>query len=120
MKSNPILEQLKENDIVMIEVPSMERSNVKQICRVYNLKFKKADDKIKFDWLEFEGEILYTNMKLHKSMKNDPVGNCMAITEKINPDQLEQIARVNDMWKVELYPMSDAELEYGRARFNSL
>ena len=114
MKSNPILETLKENDIVMIEVPSMERANVKEICRIYNLKFKKADEKSKLDWLDFDGEILYTNIKLHKSMLNDPTGNCMAITQKIDLEQIEQIARVNDMWKSDMYLLSDAELEHKR------
>ena len=114
MKSNPILETFKENDIVMIEVPSMERSNVKEICRIYNLKFKKAEGESKLDWLEFDGEILYTNIKLHKSMLNEPTGNCMAITQKIDIEQTEQIARLNDMWKADKYLLSDAELEHKR------
>ena len=122
MKNNPILETLKENDIIMIEVPSTEIASVKEICRIYNLKFKKAGSETKLDWLDFDGEILYTNFKLHKSMLNKPSGNCMAITHKIDVEQLEQIARVNDMWKSDMYLLSDAELEHKRnlvmSRFN--
>jgi hypothetical protein len=70
----------------------MERANVKEICRIYNLKFKKADEKSNLDWLDFDGEIIYTNIKLHKSMLNNPSGNCMAITQKIDLEQIEQIA----------------------------
>lgn len=112
MKNNPILESLQENDIVMIELPSTERSDVKQICRIFNLNFTKSDNEKDIDWLDFDGEILYTNIKLHKTMLDYPLGNCMAITEHINADQLEQIARVNDMWKTDMYLMSDAEFEY--------
>ena len=114
MKNN-LLETLKENDIVMIEIPSTERSHVKEICRIYNLKFTKADEKSNFDWLDFDGEILYTNIKLHKSMMNEPIGNCMSITHKIDKDHVEQMARVNDMWKSDMYLLSDAELEQKRA-----
>lgn len=120
MNNNRILETLKENDIVMIEVPSMNRANVKEICRIYNLKFKKADVERKLDWLEFDGEILYTNIKLHKSMLNDPCGNCLAITHKVDAEQLEQIARVNDMWKADMYLLSDAELEHKKSLLESI
>lgn len=101
---NPILLELKENDIVMMEV-----MKVKEICRIFN--FKNADsDK----WLEFDGEILYTNTKLHKSMLNNPIGNCMSITEIVDPNHLKQLARINDMWKSDKYLLSDAELNYKR------
>ncbi len=99
----------------MIEIPSTERSHVKEICRIYNLKFTKAGEKSKLEWLDFDGEILYTNIKLHKSMLNDPIGNCMAITHKIDIVHIEQIARVNDMWKSDMYLLSDAELEHKKA-----
>lgn len=112
IKNNNILKSLKENDIVMIEIPSSERNDVKEICRIYNLKFIPADSKYNFDWLDFDSEILYTNMKLHKSMLNQSMGNCMAITEKIDLEQVEQIARVNDMWKADKYLLSDAEFEH--------
>lgn len=115
MKSNPILKTLKENDIVMIEIPSMERADIKEICRIFNLKYLPPNEKYNFDWLHFEVEILYTNMKLHKSMLTESVGNCMAITEVIAEEQVQQIARINDMWKATDYLMSDAELEYKRS-----
>ena len=114
MINNPILKTLNENDIVMIEVPSTERSDLKQICRIYNLKFEDKDDEYNFSWLKFDGEVLYTNTKLHKSMLNNPIGNCTAITEKIDLEHLEQIARINDMWKSDMYLLSDKELEYRR------
>jgi len=111
------LKELKENDIVMMEIPSMVRTTLKQICRIYNLKFIPVVDeslkKYADGWLYFDGEVLYTNFKLHKSMAK-PMGNCMSITEKITPKHLEQLSRVNDMWKADLYLLSDAEMEHKR------
>jgi len=109
MDKNLIVKSLQENDIVMLEIPSMERNTLKQICRIYNLRFISDQD-----WLYFDGAVLYTNWKLHKSMLNDPMGNCMSITEKIDPKQLEQISRVNDMWKSDLYLLSDDEWQQKR------
>ena len=114
-----ILKTLKENDVVMIELHSSERANVKEICRIFNLKFRPSDEEHPLDWLDFDAEILYTNLKLHKSMLNESLGNCQAITEKIELSQIEQVVRVNDMWKADMYLMSDAELEHKRNLLNS-
>lgn len=112
MKSNPILKTLKEGDIVLIEIGSQIRLPIKQICKIYNLNFQPADEKFSFDWLEFDGDILYTNYKLHPSMLKKPAGNCMAIIEVIPRRLLPQYTKVNMMWKPEDYPMSNEELEY--------
>lgn len=114
-----ILKTLKENDVVMIELHSTERANVKEICRIFNLKLIPADEKHSSDWLDFDAEVLYTNIKLHKSMLNESLGNCQAITEKIEISQIEQVARVNDMWKADMYLMTDAELEHKRDLLSS-
>ena len=117
--NNPILKYIKNNDIVLFELPSTERTNIKEIVRIYNLNFIPADDGFKFDWLEFEGEILYTNIRLHHSMINKPIGNCLAITEIIPNDFVEQYARANDLWKATDFLLSDNELEQKRNYYNN-
>lgn len=106
---NPIIKELKENDLVLLEIPSSERPTLKQICRIYNFRFLEGQV-----WLYFDGTVLYTNFKLHRSMLKRVMGNCMSITEKIDPEHLEQYSRVNDLWKADLYLLSDAEVEQKR------
>lgn len=116
MKNNPILKTLVDGDVVMMEVPSSLRNSLKQICRITNLKFTEAENDRKFDWLEFDGEVLYTNTRLHKSHLNDPIGNCLAITEKLTNSDIAKIAKINNLWAFSDDLMSDAELEYAKAR----
>ena len=109
--TNPILKFLKPGDIVLIEVPSLERASYKQIIKITEYKFLLKDAQYNFDWADFGGTVLYTNFKMHKDMLERPIGNCMAITEKIPNDLLETIARTYDMWKADQYLMTDLELE---------
>lgn len=109
MKSNPILKTLKENDIVFMQV-----GTILQICRIYDLEYDPKESKHIKDWLEFKGEVLYTNHKLHESMLHTPSGNCMSIIEVISPSHLQQYARSKDLWLAKEYLMSDDELQYQR------
>jgi len=113
--NNPILKTLKENDLVLIEVPSIESYNLKEIVKISNLKLD--DDN---GWLDFDAEVLYTNTKMHKSMLNEAHGNCMAISETVDPLHLIQFARLHDMWKPDKFLMSDAELESKQLQINNL
>lgn len=118
MKSNPILKQLKEGDIVLTENPSHDLATCKQMIKLRNIKYHPIDDKHMFDWLDFEGDILYTNIKLHKSLLNQPIGNCMSITEIICDEQIEQLARLYDMWKADEYMLTDSEFKYKQQMAN--
>ncbi len=93
----------------MIEVPS-NGFTFKQICRIFNLRYIPVDDRYSFDWLHFDSEVLYLNIRLHKSAMTS-LGNCMAITEIIPIEIIETIARNNDMWKSDKYQLSDTEFE---------
>ena len=93
----------------MLEIPSSGMS-AKQIVKLKNLKYEPADDEYDFDWLEFEGDVMYVNMRTHpKNMT--PMGNCLSITEIIPAELVEITARQNDMWRSDMYLMSDAEFE---------
>lgn len=111
MRNNPILKTLKENDIVLLEIAG-NGPPIKQIARIFNLKFQKADDEYDFDWLNFDSEVLYTNMKLHETEKNKTFGNCLAIIEKVEESHLEQYSKSLYMWNVDEYKLSDEEFEY--------
>ena len=115
---NPIIKTLKEGDIVLVEVPSAERAAFKQICKLHNLKYYPADEQFDFDWLDFDAEILYTNYRMHKSMIKC-IGNCLAIEEILDPSYVEIYVRQNDMWKPEMYQLSDVELETRQTRLLS-
>lgn len=114
--NNPLLKNIKEGDIVLMEIQSSERNSFKEICKLSNLNFQPADKEFNFDWLEFEGEILYTNFRLHKSMLDKPMGNCLSITEIIPIDLVETYVRINDMWRANNFLMSDQELEYKQSK----
>lgn len=118
---NPLLKTLKENDIVLIEIrqPNPVRPPSIQIARINNLKFIPKDESCSFDWLDFDGEILYTNARLHKSILKKPIGNCYAIKEKLpnNEKFLENYANINGLWKAELYMYSDEEVEHIKEEF---
>lgn len=114
---NPILKILKENDIVLVELPSDMRVNYFQICKIYNLKYTPSNDEFDFDWLDFNTEVLYVNWRVHPTLINQCIGNCLAITEVIPVELIETFVVQYRMWKPEEYPLSDAELERNSIRF---
>ena len=122
---NDLLKLLKEGDIVMFEANSNERAPYQMIVRLTELKFIPKDGDADFDWLDFKGEPLYTNWRLHESMieewKNGHGGmNCLGISEIIPKDLIERFALLHNMWKVDEFLLSDVELEAKRKRVEYL
>jgi len=111
--NNPILKEIKNGDIVMVEMPSKLRAAYKQICKLTDIKYEPADKETPFDWLNFKSEILYTNYRLHPTMMHC-IGNCLAISEIIPAELIDTYVRQNEMWRPEQYPLSDAEFEQKR------
>lgn len=118
MKSNPILKLLKEGDIVFMEVPSF-LFTVKQIIKLKNLKYEPVDDQFKFDWLNFDPEVLYTNMRWHPSLLGRCAGNCLAIKEIVPTAILEMFAANHNMWKATDNMLSDEELAAEQERLKN-
>ena len=108
---NPILKTLKDGDIVMIEV-----SDYKQIVKLKNIQYKPLNKKFDSDWLEFDSEVLFTNTRMHKNNMT-ALGNCLAITQIIPNEIVENIASQNKMWKADMYLLSDEEVELMTRRF---
>lgn len=106
---NPLIKILKDGDVVLMEIPSISRT-LMQIVRLKNLKYQPANEEFDFDWLEFEGDVLYVNARHHQSMLS-PIGNCLSITEIIPTELIENYAKKYDMWRSDLHLLSDAEFE---------
>ena len=95
MTKNPILKTLKNGDIVMLALEYNEDGQSiikKQIVKLKNIKYIPPDDDHDFDWLEFDGDVLYSNCKVPAF-----VGNCIAIKYKIKESELEYIANKSRM-----------------------
>lgn len=110
METNPIINDVKVGDLILIEIQSSERSAFKQIIKITECNLLPADEKYSFAWLDFKATIEYTNYRLHQTMLDKPSGNCLSFTEIIPLELLETLVRNEGMWKASLYLMSDNEL----------
>lgn len=108
MESNKLLKLLKEGDIVLTSPP------IVQILKITNLKFEPANEECSFDWLDFDRQILYTNVRLHKSESNFKLVGCMGISEIVPIEIIELIAKREGIWKFEDHQLSDEEFEASR------
>lgn len=82
MKNNYLLRKIKENDIVLMEIPYLKpKRSLVQLCRLFNIQFKRQSAGNHLDWLEFEAEILYSSSP---AFINEVIGNCYAIKRIVN------------------------------------
>jgi len=107
---NPVIKDVKENDIVLFELPANNRGNYIQICRVYNLNYEPSDEEYDFDWLYFDAEVLFVNLRMHKK-HIVCIGNCLAIKEIIPFELVNKYVKLYDLWKPEENTLSDAEFQ---------
>ena len=116
MTENVLLKDISENSVVLMELfGSIDKPAAKQFCKIYNIKFIPKDEKCSFDC-----EVLYTNFRMHKSMLNSPMGNCLSITEIIpNEMNLDLYASSLGLWKADLHSLSDNELKQKRSYYES-
>jgi hypothetical protein len=118
-KANPLIYVVKENDVVFFNITGFSGA-AKQLCRVYDLKLIPADEVCSIDWLEFKVDVLYASQRMHPSVMNNCIGNCLAMQEIVPEPIMEMFAKNHNMWKADEYMMSDAELEAVRERFDNL
>jgi len=119
MENNPLLKQLKVGDLVLVETPMGNGPMARQIIKLTNVDFKPMDEECNLDWLDFECEVLYTNQKMHPSNLGLCFGNCYAITQIVDNKHLKKFAKSMELWKPLDFPMTDAELEWGKKRFKT-
>ena len=111
-KSNPVLPLIREDHYVFMEMfGRYGEVPIRQIVRVYDLKYEPEDNQYDFNWLNFKGEVIYTNFRMHPEMINSPAGNCLSITEIIPIALLERFAANHNMWLATEFPLSDEELQ---------
>lgn len=88
-----------------------------QIVKLKNLNYQPPDENYNFEWLEFEGDVLYTNSRTHSSTQNLILGNCKAIEEKLNDFLIEHYVKMYNLWKPTENQMSDLEFEHNKKKY---
>jgi hypothetical protein len=118
IKSNPILKKLKEGDVVLMRLPSGVHNipDIHQIVKLKNLVYESEDEEYYFNWLNFEGDVLYTTHRVHISQINFIFTNCMGISEILNEFLIQKYIRDFYMFKPSENMLSDEEDELQRAR----
>jgi len=109
-RNKKLLSILKDGDQVLCVLEG-NGTSAKQIVKLKNVEFSPPNEEHKFTWLNFEVEVLYTNVRLHSSEINRKFTNCFGIREKI-PNGLEElIAKRENLWKFGEYQLTDEEFE---------
>jgi hypothetical protein len=113
-KSNPILKTLKVGDVVLLSMPGNHFSMnppIRQIIKLTKAEYEKPNEN-GLDWLNFDGEVLYTTQRVHPSEPNLIFGNCLAISEKLNDFLVQKYKIDYMMFAPNENVLSDEELEY--------
>lgn len=105
-----LLSILKDGDQVLCVLEG-NATSAKQIVKLKNVKFSPPSKEYNFTWLDFEVEVLYTNVRLHSSDIDKKFTNCFGIREKIPSGLEELIAKRENLWKFEEYQLTDEEFE---------
>ena len=106
MKTTKILHNIKPNDLVFIEVSGniFNPTPIRQIIRIKTIDYH--DDG---EWFDYTGRVVYTNTRLHKSDIDNPLTNCLGISQIISEKFVEVFAKSMYMWKSNEFLMSDEE-----------
>lgn len=121
IRNNPILKTLSIGDLVLINVPSgtfTRSAPIRQIIKLTEVEFDPRKDENGYDWLNFKGDVIFTSERVHASEPNLIFGNCLAITEKLNPFLVEKYVKDFMLFPPTENQLSDEELEYLKNKFN--
>ena len=116
-KNNPILKTLSVGDIVLVHIPTDVWSRTAPIRQIVKLTKADYEPGADFDWMNFEGEVIFTSERVHASEPNLIFGNCLAISEKLNPFLIEKYKKDFMLFPPTENQLSDEELEYLQKRF---
>lgn len=113
---NPILKILKENDVVLLEIPASMRFNqpaIRQIVKIKNLKYEPEDEEHpNTNWLHFDGEVLQTTTRVPKGGENVLFANCLGIKEILNDFLVEKYKKDFMMFPPSENQYTEEEYEY--------
>lgn len=104
---NPILPILKENDIVLFS-----SNNNYQIARLTNLEYIAPNETSKYNWLNYNYELLYTSVRLPYNNTNIILTNCLGICEILNDFLIQKYVKEYNMFLPTENVLSKEELEY--------
>lgn len=120
---NPILKNIKDGDVVLMEMESRYDTPHRNLVRLSNVEYIPAGTEhegstFDFDWLEYDADVLYTNKKMHSSWLDKGVCNCLGITEIVEEELIEKYVQTYNMFDAKKYTVSDEEAErnYKRAQ----
>ena len=113
---NPILRVLKENDVVLLELPVSIRFNqpaIRQVVKVSNLKYEPEDEKHpNTNWLYFDGEVLLTTERVPKGKENALFCNCLGVKEILNNFLIEKYKKDFMMFPPSENQYTEEEYQY--------
>jgi hypothetical protein len=115
MKTNPVLKTIKDGDLVLFHSPAVVSMaglspEVYQIARLTNVKYLPPDQRYSFDWLDYDAELLYSTIQLPEDNMKTSL-NCLAISQVIPNDLLENTVHSFRLFDPRKYPLSKAEQE---------
>jgi hypothetical protein len=117
---NPLLKILKNDDVVLMSIEGNFTTSA-QIVKLKNVIYQPEDDECPTtNWLEFNGEVLFTTERVHSSNHNLIFTNCMGIKEILNPFLIEKYTHDYRMFPPSENQLTDAEFEYGKIRIQHL
>jgi len=113
---NPILRVVKENDVVLLEIPATIRFNqpaIRQIVKIRNLKYEPEDEKHpNTNWLHFDGEVLLTTERVPKGKENVLFANGFGIKEVLNEFLIEKYKKDFMMFHPSENQYTEEEYQY--------
>jgi hypothetical protein len=116
---NPLLKVLKNDDVVLMSMEGNFTTSV-QIVKLKSVIYQPEDEECSTNWLEFNGEVLFTTERVHSSNHNLIFMNCMAIKEILNPFLIEKYTHDYRMFPPTENQLTDAEFEYGKIRMKQV
>lgn len=118
---NPILKVLKDNDVVLLEIPASHFFNqtaIRQVVRLNNLKYEPEDEKHpNINWLHFDAEVLLTTVRVPKGKENTIFASCMGIKEVLNDFLIEKYKKDFMMFHPSENQLTDEEFQYLEKRW---
>lgn len=113
---NPILKTLKEEDIVLLELPGSTIFNepaIRQVIKIKNLKYEPEDEEYpNTNWLHFDAEVLLTTVRVPKDKENALFTNCMGIKEVLNVFLVEKYKKDYMMFHPSENQLTEEEYQY--------
>jgi hypothetical protein len=112
-RNKKLLSTLRDGDLVLCVLEG-NGTSAKQIVRLIKPRFSPPSAKYNFSWLNYEVEVLYTNVRLHLTQRDQAFTNCFGIREKVLEGMEELVAKREGLWPFHKYLLTDKEFEINK------